>query len=242
VIRRYRWNAGIDVLSIRCKTLFQRMSPFQYRCFENLCANQLDTEFFPTCVVDENCPFYYKCYEGFCSVPPSCQFSQNCSANEICGEIPNFSNTVCTTPGPNAADEPCESGYECASGFCTKGKCRSACVRNGDCSEEYFCELNGICSSTPYAEFRALCGDEVEATAINADGCASRLCRVNADCPSGTCINFYCADTPSSTICKPNEFQDQGKPDLCFIQSSCDNDTMCPSTYTCIQNTCARSV
>jgi hypothetical protein len=242
VIRRYQWNAGIAVLSIRCKTLFQRMSPFQYRCFENLCANQLDTEFFPTCVVDENCPFYYKCYEGFCSVPPSCQFSQNCSAIEICGEIPNFSNTVCTTPGPNAADEPCESGYECASGFCTKGKCRSACVRNGDCSEEYFCELNGICSSTPYAEFRALCGDEVEATAINADGCASRLCRVNADCPSGTCINFYCADTPSTTICKPNEFQDQGKPDLCFIQSSCDNDTMCPSTYTCIQNTCARSV
>lgn len=211
--------------------------PLGYLCVDGgWCANQAPAEQSPTCIVDEDCLFFYKCSSaGFCDEIEPCISSGLCSPGQICTET--WGQAVCASPGPKAAGEACQTGYECDSGQCAGGSCRQGCATNSECPTDVVCDIWGFCEDEPRPDARAECGEGVSSV----EGCSVSTCRTTADCDSNRCLSGtaaglgFCSLSTPPIACKDNEFEVyymQGA-DYCFLTQQCSDLSPCSPPYEC---------
>ena len=180
-----------------------------------------------------------------CSI--SCQRHDDCADGLFCA-VSGPDLGMCLEPGVQQAGAQCSDDAECASWFCSRGRCLGTCD-NTSCPEGERClplHTQSVCTPT---------GDILHGGTCRRDNdCISGLCRgaqcVDA-CPDGECgddrvciryarLNLCERRCRESSDCGPDAFCSlSGQERICRTRGTLDADSACVRDTDCHSGRCA---
>ena len=195
-----------------------------------------------TCNQEENSCRIFKCDPDSAADPPCSPRNIEDGATCASGEETSVLNGTCKS-GLCLKNNglTCESGAECASGYCVDGVCcESAC--DGTCMACNLPSALGTCSPTPAGEKDTGTCEHINEACDGQGGCKTaqgKSCSADNECVTGHCVDYVCCEGAACETCMACNLNGQGTCSL--VANGQEDSDSCTGGHKCNgQGTCLK--